>query len=137
MLNLAAFFSSAGFAPHGFCLMWRPDIVALHAISDLVIAAAYFSIPLAIITFVRRRTDLIPEHRRIAMLFSLFQTLSLSQINPKLWLTAYLNACAAAGGKVPEDADRYLPWNLSDEQKRLWSSDPKGTGTEPSETDTS
>jgi len=72
MLNLAAFFSSAGFAPHGFCLMWRPDIVALHAISDLVIAAAYFSIPLAIITFVRRRTDLIPEHRRIAMLFSLF-----------------------------------------------------------------
>jgi transposase len=75
--------------------------------------------------------------RLAAMLFSLFHTLSLSQINPKLWLTAYLNACAAAGGKVPGDADRYLPWNLSDEQKRLWSSDPKGTGTEPSETDTS
>jgi transposase len=75
--------------------------------------------------------------RLAAMLFSLFQTLSLSQINPKLWLTAYLNACAAAGGKVPEDADRYLPWNLSDEQKRLWSSDPEPTGTEPSETDTS
>jgi transposase len=70
--------------------------------------------------------------RLAAMLFSLFQTLCLANLNPHLWLTAYLNACAAAGGKAPADADKYLPWNLSDEQKRAWSSD-----REPPATDTS
>ncbi|MDQ0466535.1 two-component sensor histidine kinase [Caulobacter ginsengisoli] len=61
-----------GMLPHGFCLLWQPGLLALHVISDLVIAAAYFSIPLAILAFVRRRTDLIAEHRRIAILFVLF-----------------------------------------------------------------
>jgi len=72
MRAISAFFSSNGFMPHGFCLLWRPDILALHAISDLVIAAAYFSIPLAILSFVRRRADLAPEHKRVAVLFSVF-----------------------------------------------------------------
>jgi hypothetical protein len=27
--------SSASFLPHGFCLLWRPDLVALHVVSDL------------------------------------------------------------------------------------------------------
>ena len=69
---LASFFSSAGFLPHGYCLLWRPDILALHSMSDLVIAVSYFSIPLAILHFVRQRTDLIAEHKRIAVLFSIF-----------------------------------------------------------------
>jgi len=72
MSAISAFFSANGFMPHGFCLLWRPDILALHAISDLVIAAAYFSIPLAILSFVRRRADLAMEHKRIAVLFSVF-----------------------------------------------------------------
>jgi two-component sensor histidine kinase len=66
------YFSSAGFIPHGYCLLWRPDVLALHVISDLVIAAAYFSIPLAIAAFVRQRLDLAAEHRRVAMLFAVF-----------------------------------------------------------------
>ena len=70
--------------------------------------------------------------RLAAMLFSLFQTLSLANLNPHLWLTAYLNTCAAAGGQAPADADKYLPWNLTDEQKRDWSSD-----REPQAADTS
>ncbi len=37
--------------------------------------------------------------RLAAMMFSLFQTLTLWNINPRLWLTAYLEACATAGGK--------------------------------------
>jgi len=72
MDGLSHFFDSAGFLPHGVCLLWRPDILALHAISDSLIALAYFSIPLAIIAFVRQRRDLIAEHRRIALLFSVF-----------------------------------------------------------------
>ena len=58
--------------------------------------------------------------RLAAMTFSLFQTLCLWGLNPRLWLTAYLEACAEAGGRAVEDVDRFLPWNLSPEQKRAW-----------------
>jgi transposase len=59
--------------------------------------------------------------RLAAMLFSLLQTLCLWQLNPRSWLTAYLTACAAAGGEVPEDVERFLPWNLSEADRRRWS----------------
>jgi transposase len=61
--------------------------------------------------------------RLAAMQFSLFQTLCLWGLNPRLWLTAYLTACAEAGGRAPEDVDRFLPWNLSPEQRRAWGRD--------------
>jgi transposase len=60
--------------------------------------------------------------RLAAMLFSLFQTLCLWHVNPYQWLTAYLQACAEAGGQVPADATNYLPWNLSTTQRQAWSS---------------
>jgi hypothetical protein len=41
MLNY--FLETASFLPHGFCLLWRPDLVALHVVSDLSIGLAYFS----------------------------------------------------------------------------------------------
>jgi transposase len=56
-----------------------------------------------------------------AMLFSLLQTLCLWGLNPRAWLTAYLTACAEAGGAAPADLERFLPWNLSAEQRRGWS----------------
>jgi transposase len=56
-----------------------------------------------------------------AMMFSLFQTLMLGNINPRRWLTAYLEACATAGGQTPPDLDSYLPWNLSAERREEWS----------------
>ena len=59
--------------------------------------------------------------RLAAMLFSLVQTLCLWRLNPRVWLTAYLTACAAAGGEVPGDMERFLPWNLSEEDRRRWS----------------
>jgi transposase len=55
-----------------------------------------------------------------AMLFSLLQTLCLWQLNPRAWLTAYLTACAEAGGAAPADVEQFLPWNLSAEQRRGW-----------------
>ena len=51
-------FGAASFMPHGYCLLWRPDLVAMHAVSDLMIGAAYFSIPVALFAFLRRRTDI-------------------------------------------------------------------------------
>ena len=51
-------FGAASFMPHGYCLLWRPDLVAIHATSDFLIAVSYFSIPIALATFVMRRKDI-------------------------------------------------------------------------------
>jgi transposase len=67
--------------------------------------------------------------RLAALLFSLFQTLALANLNPRWWLTAYLEACAAAGGQAPADATAYLPWNLTEEQKRAWQTRPSPSNT--------
>jgi transposase len=56
-----------------------------------------------------------------AMLFSVLHTVERWDLNPRLWLSAYLEACAAAGGQVPADAERFLPWRLSAAEKRLLS----------------
>jgi transposase len=53
-----------------------------------------------------------------AAAFSIFATLSMWKLNPRKWLTWYFERCAAAGGKVPEDIQLFLPWNLSEEQKK-------------------
>jgi transposase len=58
--------------------------------------------------------------RLAAMMFSLLQTLQLWDINPRRWLTAYLEACAAAGGKAPGDLESYLPWNLTEDRRQAW-----------------
>lgn len=46
------------FVPRYECVAGRPEVVALHIAADSVIALAYYSIPLALIVFVRRRRDL-------------------------------------------------------------------------------
>jgi len=53
-----------------------------------------------------------------AAAFSIFATLALWTLNPRKWLTWYFEHCAAAGGKVPGDIQRFLPWNLSQEEKK-------------------
>ena len=49
---------AANFIPHGVCLAWRPDLVAMHLGSDILILLSYSSIPFAIYYFVKKRTDL-------------------------------------------------------------------------------
>lgn len=65
-------FGAAAFMPHGYCLLWRPDLVALHAVSDLGIAAAYFAIPIAILVLARRRGDLTGDTGQVVVLFATF-----------------------------------------------------------------
>ena len=71
MLNkVLLYFETNSFLAHGYCLTWRTDLIALHAISDLLIFASYFVIPTAIIYLFVKRPDLLP--RRVAVLFSAF-----------------------------------------------------------------
>lgn len=49
---------SLEFMPHGHCYYWSPQIIWLHLISDSLIAAAYYSIPVALVYFVKKRQDL-------------------------------------------------------------------------------
>ena len=52
-----------------------------------------------------------------ATMFSLFATLTHWKINPRRWLTWYLESCATTGGKAPENIQPFLPWNLNDERR--------------------
>jgi len=51
--------SSDQFMPHGFCLLWRPDLVWTHVVADATIALSYFTIPVFLVTLARRRRDLL------------------------------------------------------------------------------
>jgi hypothetical protein len=56
---LADIFDNADLSPHGFCLLWRPELIWLHITSDSIIALSYYSIPLELTYFVIERRDLV------------------------------------------------------------------------------
>jgi transposase len=47
-----------------------------------------------------------------ATLLSVLGTMRLWSVNPRTWLQAYLQACAQAGGKPPDDIDSFIPWRM-------------------------
>ncbi len=57
-------------APHGFCLLWRPELLWTHVLSDAAIAAAYFSIPAALAYLLARRRDI--DFRPVGWMFAVF-----------------------------------------------------------------
>ncbi len=67
---LTSFMGRSGFLPHGYCLSWSPALLWSMVGSDLLIAAAYFSIPLAMVSFTRRRAD--TSFKGVLWLFSAF-----------------------------------------------------------------
>jgi signal transduction histidine kinase/CheY-like chemotaxis protein len=50
--------SADPFMPHGMCFMWDPLVLWLHVISDTLIAAAYYALPVLLFYFSRRRRDI-------------------------------------------------------------------------------
>jgi len=48
----------SGFLPHGFCLAWDPVLLWTLVTSHAIIGLSYFSIPIALIHFVRRHKQL-------------------------------------------------------------------------------
>lgn len=58
------------YMPHGNCYLWQTPLVSLHLVSDLLIAIAYFSIPIMLIYFVKKRRDM--PFSRVFVLFGAF-----------------------------------------------------------------
>ncbi|MGB0860106.1 MAG: GGDEF domain-containing protein, partial [Pseudoalteromonas spongiae] len=63
-------FFRGDYMPHGHCYLWQPHILWTHVVSDLLIATAYFSIPVALVIFMKKRNDI--GYNNVFLLFSLF-----------------------------------------------------------------
>ena len=70
MDGLSRWLIETGLPPHGYCLLWQPDLLALHVISDLLIGLAYFSIPIALGVLLMRKRNL--EFNWVLWLFAAF-----------------------------------------------------------------
>jgi PAS domain S-box-containing protein len=69
-MNLLENLFSDQFMPHGYCYMWAPEVLWTHVLSDALIALAYFSIPLSLVAFIKRRGDI--KFSNVFYLFSAF-----------------------------------------------------------------
>jgi PAS domain S-box-containing protein len=89
------------FIPHGHCYLWKPNLVGLHLVSDALIGIAYYSIPLTLLYFVRKRKDI--PFDQIFLLFGAFivfcGTTHLMSIwtlwHPAYWLSGIIKAMTA------------------------------------------
>lgn len=98
---LQKLFVSNQFIPHGHCYLWQPELVWLHILSDALIALAYYSIPITLVYFVRKRQDL--PFNWIFLLFGTFiiacGTSHLMEIwtlwHPTYWLSGLIKSITA------------------------------------------
>src|SRR4029077_9827560 len=58
MLEFLRKLFASEFMGHGYCYLWKSQIVWLHVASDTLITLAYYSIPVTLVYFVRKRRDL-------------------------------------------------------------------------------
>ncbi len=56
--------------------------------------------------------------RFTAQMYSVVGTLALNGIDVRHWLQAWLDACAANGGRAPPDLSAWLPWSMNEARKR-------------------
>ncbi|HEY9800700.1 MAG TPA: ATP-binding protein [Leptolyngbyaceae cyanobacterium] len=95
------FFTDGLFIPHGHCYLWKPGLLWLHILSDSLIAFAYYSIPISLICFVRKREDL--PFKGLLLLFGAFivfcGTTHIMEIwtlwHPTYWLSGSIKAITA------------------------------------------
>jgi PAS domain S-box-containing protein len=70
MDTLTSFLGRNSFLPHGYCFTWSPGLLWSMVSADAVTAGAYFSIPVAMLSYVRRRPE--PTANWLAWMFSAF-----------------------------------------------------------------
>lgn len=68
--ELSRLLAVKGYLPHGYCLSWSSTLVLTYVVSDLLIFLSYFSMPLALVYFARRRKDF--PYRWLLWLFAAF-----------------------------------------------------------------
>jgi PAS domain S-box-containing protein len=68
--DIASLLGRNGFLPHGYCFTWQPGLLWTMVAADATIAAAYFTIPAAMLAFMRKRPDV--SLRGLLALFSVF-----------------------------------------------------------------
>jgi two-component system, NtrC family, sensor kinase len=98
---LQRFFASEQFIPHGPCYLWKPGLLWLHIVSDLLIALACYSIAITLVYFVQKRRDL--PFKGIFLLFGVFIVLcgathimSIWTLgHPTYWSSGFLKAFTA------------------------------------------
>jgi signal transduction histidine kinase len=98
---LERLFSTSEFMPHGMCYQWNGTVITLHVVSDALIALAYYSIPLTLVYFVRKRKDLAFDWMFVC--FAVFivacGTTHLMEIlniwKPTYWLSGIIKAVTA------------------------------------------
>jgi hypothetical protein len=69
-------FGTAGGTPLEGDMLRRPDILIPQAAADLILATSYLAIVAGLIWFLRRRPDLVRDHRLLALLIGCFLALS-------------------------------------------------------------
>ncbi len=95
-----------GFEPHGYCFLWTRPLLWLYIVSDSLITLSYYSIPIALIYFVRKRRDL--AFKRVFLFFAVFiiacgttHLMALWTIwSPLYWLDAVVKAVTATASVV-------------------------------------
>ncbi len=55
---LARLLDTSLLAPHGFCFLWRPELLWTHVVADAVIGVSYMTIPIALMVIILRRRDI-------------------------------------------------------------------------------
>ncbi|TFW02496.1 sensor histidine kinase [Oxalobacteraceae bacterium OM1] len=102
MSELAArWFSGAGFMPLADCYRWLPELLWTYLLSDSAIGLAFYSIPIALVYFMRKRRDL--RIHWILVLFAVFFFVAGSghllsawtTWHPDFWLEAPVQAIVA------------------------------------------
>ncbi|MFC3051289.1 sensor histidine kinase [Kordiimonas pumila] len=53
-------FGDSGLTPHGYCLIWRQDLIFMHVVSDILISISYFAIPAFLYKIRKINPDIIP-----------------------------------------------------------------------------
>ena len=99
--------------PHGYCYSWDPGLLRLHVVSDTLIGLAYTAIPIALVGFIRKRTDL--PFNWMFLLFGVFIVACgathwmevWTLWNPTYWLSGSVKAITAAAS-VPTAILLYL-----------------------------
>lgn len=68
--SLQSWINTVGFMPHGHCFLWTPDLLRLFIVSEVAIIISYYSIPLGLWYFARKRPDF--HYNYLLLMFGVF-----------------------------------------------------------------